>query len=204
MHFIDLSQPLTAATEPYPGDTPPRLCQDRFLEQDGFNSFRAEFGNHLGTHVDCQMHLTNSRKTIGDYPPNRFCGDCFVIDARGVEKILWRPEYNKMIGDCKLLLVSTGHARTWGTPAYFTHHPELTLQFASELAQKGIGLLGIDSPSPDRAPYTVHKQLLADDILILENLTNLEQVAGKKIRLYAFPLKMQTDASWVRAIAEIG
>jgi len=203
MRYIDLSHTVSDKTEPYPGDSPPSLFQDRFLATDGFNSFRAEFGTHLGTHLDCPSHLTTSEKTIADYPPDRFCGNCFVIDARGKNQISWRPEFDDLVLGCRLVLVCTGHAENWGQAAYFTDHPELTLDFARELKKHNIGMVGIDSPSPDKPPFTVHKQLLADDILILENLTNLEQVAGRKIRLYAFPLKLATDASWVRAIAEV-
>jgi kynurenine formamidase len=61
--------------------------------------------------------------------------------------------------------------------------------------------IGIDWYSPDKEPYPIHRILLENRILILENLTNLSALQGKDFDLFAFPLKIQADSSPVRAVA---
>lgn len=57
--------------------------------------------------------------------------------------------------------------------------------------------------SPDHKPFPIHRILLRNDILIIENLTNLKELIGKKFKVYAFPINLQIEASPVRVVAEI-
>ena len=41
----------------------------------------------------------------------------------------------------------------------------------------------LDIPSPDKYPYNTHKQLLKNDILIVENVINMRQLFGKKFNV---------------------
>jgi kynurenine formamidase len=57
-------------------------------------------------------------------------------------------------------------------------------------------------PSVDRPPFEAHLELLGHGVLILENLTNLEQIRGEAFELIALPLKLEErEASPVRAMA---
>jgi kynurenine formamidase len=65
-------------------------------------------------------------------------------------------------------------------------------------------MVGLDVPSPDRPPYPVHRILLGNGILILENLTGLETLPSDQVfRLYALPLMVEADSAPVRVIAEV-
>ena len=65
-------------------------------------------------------------------------------------------------------------------------------------------MVGLDTPSPDSAPYAIHKLLFEQNILIIENLKNLESLAGfNQIEIFAFPLKLDADASPVRIVARV-
>ncbi|MDG5814149.1 hypothetical protein QA601_03600 [Chitinispirillales bacterium ANBcel5] len=67
-----------------------------------------------------------------------------------------------------------------------------------------VKIIGIDIPSPDKFPFEEHIKLLDNNILILENLTNLEPLLKvSKFDLFAFPLKIHAEASLVRAVAKI-
>lgn len=59
----------------------------------------------------------------------------------------------------------------------------------------------IDLSHPIIAP--VHKILLKNDILIIENLTNVEELEGKEFKIHALPLKLQLDGAPARVVAEI-
>jgi kynurenine formamidase len=73
------------------------------------------------------------------------------------------------------------------------------------LVSKKTNLVGIDSPSIDTGSnheFAAHRILLANDVLILENLCNLHKIRTTKFKLAALPLKLHgATGSPVRAIA---
>ena len=64
-------------------------------------------------------------------------------------------------------------------------------------------MVGMDSASPDYPDFPIHKILLRNDILIIENLTNLHLLAGQQFKIYALPLNLEIDGSPARVIAEL-
>ena len=73
------------------------------------------------------------------------------------------------------------------------------------MSSKKTNLVGIDSPSIDlgnNSKFSVHNILSKNDVLILENLTNLEKISGTFFKLIVLPLKLKNaTGSPVRAIA---
>jgi len=53
---------------------------------------------------------------------------------------------------------------------------ETRLKLGDFFVEKKIKLLGMDLPSPDKYPFRIHKKLLENNILIIENLTNLSEL----------------------------
>jgi len=67
-----------------------------------------------------------------------------------------------------------------------------------------IHLLGLDTPSPDRAPYPIHRQLLGAEIVIVENLTHLDRLLGiANFEVIALPVKFQAEAAPARVVARV-
>jgi kynurenine formamidase len=65
-------------------------------------------------------------------------------------------------------------------------------------------MIGLDSPSPDREPYTVHRILLEKEILIVENLASLEALeAVMGFEVWALPTKYDADSAPVRVVARV-
>ena len=85
-------------------------------------------------------------------------------------------------------------------PAEFAH---LDPEAAEVLAEAGVVLFGIDTPSVDHQDgktLDAHKALLAGNVAILENL-DLSGVRPMPYELMAFPLRIAgADASPVRAV----
>jgi kynurenine formamidase len=72
------------------------------------------------------------------------------------------------------------------------------------MVERKIKILGMDTPSPDKPPFSVHKLLLKSKIFILENLTNMEELLeAKKFEVIALPLKIKADSSISRVVARI-
>lgn len=89
-------------------------------------------------------------------------------------------------------------------PEYFTDFPVMSQQVADYLVEKKVKMVGLDTCSADnKADFPIHKTLLGADILIIENLTNVEQLSGMKAKIYALPLKIDVDGAPARVIADI-
>lgn len=202
MPYIDLSQTFGPDMPAYPGDPKSELKQIATVEKDGFTDHQLNSGMHVGTHMDAPLHMIANGAKISQINPDKFFGIGKLIDARGQNQI--GPELLTNIEAGDIVLVLTGFGEKFQSPEYYYEkYPELTEEFAKKAVELKIKLIGLDSPSPDRTPYLVHKILLGDQILIIENLTNLELLLNKKFEVIALPLKLETDAAPARVIAKI-
>lgn len=203
MKIIDLSHTVGNQTPPYPGDAPLALTQERWLEADHYNAFSLRGGLHVGTHVDMPMHMLDDARTADRFPIGRFAGPGVLLDVRGENPIRMRPEYRERISPGDMVLLYTGFDAHFGQPErYFTRHPVMEYPFAEFLLERRIGLLGMDMPSPEQIPMRIHRLLLGRDIFILENLRNLGALQNvESFELWALPLKLEAEASPVRAVA---
>ncbi len=201
--WIDLSHPLHDGMPVYPGDDATRLGPARQMASDGYNAFRLDTGMHAGTHLDAPLHLVAGGRFIDDYPLEAFAGRGCLLDVRDETVIAMKPEYESGIPADSIVLLYTGWDRNYGTPGYYADHPVVDSELVRQLMAKRVKLLGIDAPSPDRAPFTIHKLLLGNGVLILENLTNLGQLPPAGFEIFAFPLKLRAEGSPVRAVARI-
>jgi kynurenine formamidase len=202
--FIDLSQMIVDQMPVYPGDTPTSLIQTKFFQSDGYNNHRLEMGMHAGTHIDGPMHMTESVEYVSNLPLEAFTGNGMILDVRNQPVIRMKREYEQLIKPEIIVLLYTGQDQLYGSEAYYHEHPVVDVDFCRFLVTKKIKMLGVDMPSPDRYPFLVHQILLENKILILENLTHLNQLLGaESFEVIAFPLKIRADGSMVRAVARV-
>lgn len=204
MRYIDLTRTVTDGMPVFPGDPPVRLVAAASVAVDGFADHQITAGMHAGTHLDAPAHMLSGAGGIADLPASAFFGRGCLIDARGHAAA--GPELldRACAGPGDIVLVLTGHANCFGSPAYYADYPEISARFAEALVARGVKMLGFDAPSPDRAPYPVHKRLLSQGVLILENLVNLEALIGvTAFDVVALPAKYAADAAPVRAVAVV-
>ncbi|MCH7570936.1 MAG: cyclase family protein [Deltaproteobacteria bacterium] len=170
---------------------------------------------HAGTHVDAPVHIIDNGKSIEEIPLEDFVGPGAIIPVkkRGGEEVTARDLEDSGVpvsrGD--ILMLFTGWDEKFESPDY-NIHPYLSLDAAEWIVGKGVKLFGIDCitvdlPTPMRQQgfeFPVHRILLGNGVLIAENVANLGEVAGKKIRILALPLKVkESDAAHARIVAEI-
>jgi len=185
----------------YPGDPEPELLQTAFAAKDGYNDFRVKTGMHVGTHMDAPLHMLKNGKRLSEYLPEYFFRACTLIDARS-KKIDASLLKSATVEKGSAVLVMTGWYETFGTSKYFESYPEVTRSFAEKIISLGVKIIGTDTPSPDRAPFSVHKLLLGNDVLIIENLTNLNALPkDAQFDLVALPAKFDTEAAPARVVA---
>jgi kynurenine formamidase len=203
MQPIDLTHRFTQDMPVYPGDPSAKLEQIAHIGRDEYNMYCLCSGMHVGTHIDAPLHMVAGGKFICDVPVTRFFGRGRLIDARGCRTI--GPDLLQAAdiraGD--IVLVLTGWYHRFGDDTYYANFPEVAPAFARDLVKIGAGIIGLDTPSPDRSPFVVHKILLSAEVLIIENLTNLEALLGVgAFDVVALPAKLQCEAAPVRVIAQ--
>jgi kynurenine formamidase len=197
-HIIQQGQPV------YPGDAETTLEHSKQMGKDGYNNHQLSINMHAGTHIDGPMHLLDIQKHIHEFPVDRFVGDAVLLNVYGEKSVDYKEEYEQLLKAGDIVVVYTGHSERYGQPDYFTEHPILTEAFAELLVRKHVKMIGLDTPSPDRDPFAVHKIFFENNILIIENLTNLGQLVNRgAFEIIALPLAIHADSSIARVIARL-
>jgi len=201
----DLTHTITEDILVWPGTEQPKLSEGSTFERDGFRETRLEIFSHVGTHMDAPAHMRVDRPQLDELPASAFCGTAFVLDARGCAPGGEVPaEAVEGAAGADFLLVCTGWDRFWNTPEYFGRFPvlsEAAVHRAVELGVKGIGLdtMGIDPMDAEGFPR--HHIMFENSLVIVENLCNLTEIAGRRVFFAALPLKYKdADGAPVRAV----
>lgn len=182
------------------------------VEEDGWNATTLHLYSHSGTHMDAPYHFGVNDQTMDKIPAARLISEAWVVDLTSVvpkESItiahLERIENKLQKGQSVLL--HTGWSERLGTDAYRNQLPRISAELAHWLGEKGVNMLGVEPPSVadvnDLEEVTeVHTILMQNDIVIIEGLTNLEQLSREKVTLIALPLKVENgDGAPARVIA---
>ena len=182
MEIIDLTHTFSADMPVYPGDSKPEIKQVATIAKQGWSDYEVKTGMHIGTHMDGPLHMTTKGQKISEINPERFVGSGKIIDARGRDKIT--PDLITGVEAGDIVLVLTGFGSKFYDADYYEKYPELTEDFAQKLVQLQVKMVGTDTPTPDRPPFAVHKILLSQEILILENLVPSFEQKYKKFITY--------------------
>ena len=211
MRIVDLSHPIHPAMPVYPGSSPPRIDILTEVQADGFEERRLELSTHTGTHVDAPAHMLAEAEPLSRLPLEHFYGRAIMLplvdhDSPQILKSDLQPNYGRLI-KADFVLLHTGWSRYWGQAVYFDQFPVLDAGAALWLSDLGLKGIGIDTPSVDPRDcndYTIHKTLLRRSVVLIENLTNLNQLPQDLFTFVCFPLPVhQADGSPVRAVAII-
>jgi len=198
----DISPLVSPATAVWPGDVAFRR-EVALSQADGDNLDLSSIHTtvHIGAHTDAPSHYTPGGPGIDARPLRRYLGRCQVITAdvgRG-ERIT--PAHLSSDVRAPRVLLRTG---TFPDPTRFDEDfAALDPSLVHHLAEHGVVLVGIDTPSVDLchdAELLSHHAIAAHDLAILEGVV-LDQVPDGEYTLVALPLRLEgADASPVRAI----
>jgi arylformamidase len=201
MKYVDLSVAINEDTPIYPGDPKTSIKPAGVLDKDGYCDHYLSIGTHVGTHVDAPMHMIAGGKSLDQIPVDQFIGRGVYVDVTDGN---FDSVKSADIQEGDIVLLHTGMSTKYHKPVYFDDYPAMSDEIANYLVQKKIKMIGVDTCSVDNKDgFPVHKILLGGDVLIIENLTNLEQLMGKRFRLFALPINLQIDGAPARVIAEI-
>lgn len=202
--IIDISRTLSGATPVWPGDLPFRLEKTMAIgDGDPVNLSILHASPHTGTHTDAPLHVREGRTGVGALPLEPFVGAARVVTVSPGDDRLIHPGALDGIdpADPPRILLRTGSDPS--PKRFHEDFPSIALETAELLVERGIVLVGIDTPGVDlfgNLELPVHRYLADNDIRWLENL-DLSAAGDGIYTLAALPLKIEGgDGSPVRAI----
>ncbi|MCL6478439.1 MAG: cyclase family protein [Peptococcaceae bacterium] len=209
MKIIDLSHPISTEMPVYPGTERPVFINACTIEREGFAEKKITLFTHTGTHLDAPAHILPGAETVDLMPARCFYGRAVVLDFTGIRERKIGPAdlepHRRAVEKSEFLLLYTGWSRLWGKEAYFRGFPVLSpegARWVSRFHLKGVGVDAISVDEVGSTRFPVHKILLQHGLIVIENLTNLEELTGRHFSFCCFPLKINdADGSPVRAVA---
>ncbi len=199
--YVDLSVALNEQTPVYPGDPATKISPVGLLANDGYCDHYISLGTHVGTHIDAPMHMLEGGKSLDQIPLEQFVSSGRLAEVAGsnFESV---KQAGIQAGD--IVLFRTGMSDRYHEKEYFEDYPAMSEEVAKYLVGAKVKMVGVDTCSVDNQDgFPIHKILLGGDVLIIENLTNLDQLTGRDFNVYALPLSLQIDGSPARVIAEV-
>ncbi len=169
----------------YSGDPKPQYSRISDIAKGAeYNITKLDFCLHNSTHIDAPKHVFQNGLAVSDMPIETFVGECFVLDIS-------YGDYMKRIShSCKRILIKGNTA--------------IDIKLATALCELGVCLIGTElatvGAQDDIDILAVHKQLLQDNIAILENI-DLSEVPEGAYFLSTAPIKVvDSEAAPARAL----
>lgn len=207
MKIIDLSHAINNEITVFNEKERPEISVSSTHEKDGYVQKKITLFSHNSTHVDAPFHIIPDAPTLDQLPVETFYGPGLVADCRHCHSLIreedLQPYFEGLI-NADFLLLLTGWDKKWNSREYKEDFPVLTVEAAQWLMQfklKGIGLDTISIDEIQSLDLPVHKIVLGENMVIIENLTRLEEIKDKKFIFSCFPLPVEeADGSPVRAV----
>ena len=192
--IIHLSQIIHPEIPQWPGDPPVEFEKVADLDEDGYYLRRFSMGEHSATHMNAPNSFHPHSAGIDAYPAESLVVPAVVINmlnlaASNPDYVLavddvfkWEQKYGK-IPQGSVVLLYTGWQDKWSDTNEFInqqHFPGFataTTQFLLDERQitgVGIDTHGVDSGQDET--FGTNHQVLSRRGIVLENLTNLDQL----------------------------
>ena len=219
MEMIDLSRDLFHRTQTHPAHPPVIISvwyDHAEKKRAGNTEFSSKalsiaFSDHAGTHVDAPVHFDSrpDALSIDQMPLEKFytSGICLDLSHVPLRHAVTVPEMEAALAasgqeiraDDTVLLHMATNDRLLGKPGYLHDFPGLAVESVHWLADRGIGMFGVEavSPAPEGEPnFQAHLACGERGITHMECLANLDKLVGRgRIPLHRFSTQ---DPRWHR------
>jgi kynurenine formamidase len=166
MKFIDLTIPLGIATPAWPTYEPLQVKYFKRLAPNGANGQLLTHSNHLGTHLDGEIHFFTPGKDIAALDMDFLVHEAAIVDLSDVVAdydvyTSARVESKVEVKEGDILIIHTGfHHFGWDHPTadeirYMVQHPGPDREFAEWAKKKKLRWIGVDCGSADHPMNTI-------------------------------------------------
>jgi len=201
-NLIDISPLVSEQIGVWPGDVPYRHDVSLHIDAgDNLTLGAMHTTFHVGAHADAPSHYSPGGQPIAERDLSLYYGPCQVMEVALARRERIRPEHLVTRVSCARLLFKTG---SFPDPTDFGHDfNALSPELVDFVAERGVRLVGIDTPSIDvfdDKNLESHQAVAHHDMAVLEGLV-LQHVEPGEYVLIALPLRLErADASPVRAV----
>ena len=212
--IIQLSHTIDTDIPQWQGDPPVEFDTVASLPEDGYYLRRFSMGEHSATHINAPNSFHSDGVSIDKYPADSLVLPAVVIDIREqalansdytltLEDIFaWEAQHGEIPSEC-LVLLNTGWKEKWSNCNAFLawdtqgslHFPGFCIDAIRFLLEERLIVgIGIDTHGVDSGQdttFAVNRLVLEKPRIVLENLTNLEQLppTGTTLVIGVLPLR---------------
>ena len=178
----------------------------RSFEKDGRQTTRYRISVHAYTHIDAPLHIFPNGKSIDAFPVDYFIGEAALLDIpKGKDEPITAKDMalaGKHAKNGDIIIIRTGWLeKMWGK-AECDDSPYLTEEAADWLVKLKARMACYDfsidyiehefyrKGFAKTEDFVIHHILLQNEVLNLENLTNLSQISRPRVKLVALPISL--------------
>ena len=218
--WIDLTHPFNEQSIYWPTATEFKKTEVFYGRTPGgwfYAAYNYSAAEHGGTHIDSPIHFAIGARTTDQVPLEQLIGPGIVIDVskQAAENVDYVVSYSDIrtfetehgdIPDGAIVLINTGRAKLYpDREAYMgtaergeaavakLHFPGLGVEAAQLLIDRGVGAVGIDTPSIDYGQskdFATHVRLMTENIPAFENVADMSALPPTGSTIIALPMKI--------------
>ena len=216
-HLIDTDIPK------WPGDPPVEFASVAEIQDDGYYLGRFSLGEHSATHINAPNSFYANGVSVDQYPASSLIVPAVVINI--CEQAAINPDYVLTISDIQtwetqfgqipagnLVILYTGWQEKWSNQKEFfnqdiqgkMHFPGFSHEATEflithrQIAGVGIDTHGVDSGQDTN--FTINRLLLEQSLIVIENLTNLDNLPPQGTTLIIGILRLKGGSGSPAAI----
>jgi kynurenine formamidase len=219
--WVDLTHPFNAESVYWPTATMFEKKEVFAGQTEGgwyYSAYDFSAAEHGGTHLDAPIHFAEGAMTADEIPVDQMIGPGFVIDVSeqaaadvdyqvGAADIEAFEAEHGQIPQGAIVLLRTGRAALYPDRETYMgtaergqeavaklHFPGLGTEGAELLIARGIGAVGIDTPSIDfgqSTNFATHVALMTNNIPAFENVADMSELPPTGATIVALPMKIE-------------
>ena len=205
MEIIDLTHEISEEMPCFGAKwhNPVKLERMGTIDSVGRNTTKITIGSHCGTHIDSPNHFIKEGRTIDKISLNELIGDVSIYDfsfLKENDSLTTEMLKNLTITEKVIFNFNWAHNFYISKEKFYHNYPYFSDEAVNYLIEKGVKLVGMDTPSPDDSRIKLgsledskaHKKFLSNGIILIEYLNNLNLVKDKEgWKVFAFPMKIK-------------
>jgi len=203
------------------GDPPVEFETVAELNQDGYYLRRFSLGEHTATHINAPKSFYTDGVGIDQYPANLLVVPAVVLNIQAqatnpdytlsvTDILAWEQQHGEITPGCVVLLYTGWQNKWWDKAAFLNadmaddlHFPGFSKDATQFLLQRQIAGVGIDTHGVDSGQdtmFTTNRLVLENPRIVLENLTNLDQLPLRGTTLAIGILRLQNGSGSPAAV----
>ncbi|MUL38431.1 cyclase family protein [Gloeocapsopsis dulcis] len=203
------------------GDPPVQFETVAELDNDGYYLRRFSLGEHTATHINAPKSFYADGLGIDQYPADLLVVPAVVLNIQAqaanpdytlsvADILAWEQQHGEISPGCVVLLYTSWQNKWWDKAAFLNadasgnlHFPGFSSDATQFLLQRQIAGVGIDTHGvdPGQDPsFATNRLVLEKSRIVLENLTNLDQLPVRGATLVIGILRLQDGSGSPAAV----